>query len=154
MNIVPFRKALNNNYKLVDFDLRNTGYYKLNNVYLTGRNIHYPNCLLYTNEQLFSPYDEKVMSLNKESFYDNNIYEINNIKFHNIVTTPTFFFIYNVDNYYHFLYDTLPILYHYYELRKKYPKIQLLINTLYPNKKELPLFVKQSIELLIYQIFL
>jgi hypothetical protein len=148
MNIVPFRKALNNNYKLVDFDLRNTGYYKLNNVYLTGRNIHYPNCLLYTNEQLFSPYDEKVMSLNKESFYDNNIYEINNIKFHNIVTTPTFFFIYNVDNYYHFLYDTLPILYHYYELRKKYPKIQLLINTLYPNKKELPLFVKQSFELL------
>ena len=75
MIIIPFRKFLNNNFTLIDFDSRNTGYYRLNNVVLTGRNIHYPNCLLYTYKELISPYDEKVMSLNKESFYDNNEYD-------------------------------------------------------------------------------
>ena len=61
------------------------------------------------------------MSLNKESFYDNNIYEdeireINNKK---IINENVFFFIYNFDNYYHFLYDTLPYLYTYFELKKE-----------------------------------
>lgn len=148
MNIIPFRKALNNNYTLVDFDSRNTGYYNLNNVNLTGRNIYYPNCLLYTNNSLVSPYDEKVMSLNKESFYDNNIYKLEEIIFKNIETDPIFFFIYNVDNYYHFLYDTLPILIHYFKLKKIYPKLKLLVNTSHPSKTELPLFVKQAFELL------
>jgi len=148
MNIIPFRKALNNNYKLVDFDSRNTGYYTLKNVSLTGRNKNYPNSLLYTENILISPYDEKVMSLNKESFYDNNIFDFKGISFTDIVYEPIFFFIYNVDNYYHFLYDTLPILFHYFELKKTYPRLKLLVNTSHPSKIDLPLFVKQTFELL------
>jgi hypothetical protein len=119
MEIIPFRKGLHNNYNLIDFDSRNTGYYVLQNVTLTGRNNHYPNCLLYTQQKLLSPYDEKVMSLNKESFYDDNTYNLDEISFTHIETVPTFFFIYNVDNYYHFLYDTLPILFHYFHLKNK-----------------------------------
>ena len=134
MNIIPFRKALNNNYTLLDFDSRNTGYYKLNNVSLTGRNTYYPNCLLYTDKILISPYDEKVMSLNKESFYDNNIFELDEICFTQYEVNPVFFFIYNVDNYYHFLYDTLPILLHYFELKEIYPNLILLINTSHSTK--------------------
>jgi len=148
MNILPFRKFLNNNYTLLDFDERNTGYYTLNNVALTGRNIHYPNCLLYINNKLLSPYDERVMSLNKDSFYDNNTYVVNELTFNNIESNPVFFFIYNVDNYYHFLYDTLPILIHYYEIKKIHPNLQLLINTSHISKNDLPKFVKESFELL------
>jgi len=149
MNIIPFRKALNNNYTLLEFDIRNTGYYTFQNVILTGRNTHYPNCLLFTQQKLISPYDEKVMSLNKESFYDNNTYKLNyEISFNHIEIKPTFFFIYNVDNYYHFLYDSLPILYQYFELKNIYPNLQLLINTSCATKNDLPLFVKQTFQLL------
>ena len=76
-------------------DIRNSGYIKLNNVQLTGRNINYPNCLLVLNNELYSPYDERVMSLKKESFYDNNEFEYSlktSITYH---TDPVFFFIYN-----------------------------------------------------------
>jgi hypothetical protein len=38
-----------------------------------------------------------------------------------------FFFIFNFDNYYHFLYDTLPYLVHYFELIKTIPSCQILI---------------------------
>jgi hypothetical protein len=44
-----------------------------------------------------------------------------------------FFFIYNTDNYYHFIYDTLPYLISYLELRKTIPAIRLLMN--YPNSQ-------------------
>ena len=50
---------------------------------VSGRNPHYPNCLLYTQQKLINPYDEKVMSLNKDSFYDNDTFELNEIYFNN-----------------------------------------------------------------------
>jgi capsular polysaccharide biosynthesis protein len=64
----------------------------------------------------------------------------------NSYENPVFFFIYNFDNYYHFLYDTLPYLYTYLYLKKKIPNIKLLIN--YPNKfkKEFYRFNKEFLE--------
>ena len=61
------------------------------------------------------------MSLNKETFYDNNVYQdkINKIENSNIIEENVFFFIYNFDNYYHFLYDTIPYLYTYLELKNE-----------------------------------
>jgi hypothetical protein len=56
-----------------DNTCRNISYCILNDVLLTGRNLYYPNVLLYNN-LLYSPYDEKIMSLNKDCFYDNNIF--------------------------------------------------------------------------------
>lgn len=148
MEIIPFRKALDHNYTLIDFDTRNTGYYKINNVVLSGRNLHYPNCLLLSNNKLISPYDEKVMSLNKELFYDTPIYDISGYNITKIESEPVFFFIYNVDNYYHFLYDTLPILYHYFELKKLHPTLKLIINTSHPSKSEFPKFIREAFCLL------
>lgn len=147
MKILPIRSNTKNYTSINDVE-RKSGYNHLQNVFLVGRNMHYPNCLLFTKEELYSPYDEKVMSLNKESFYDNDYYAVNELEFSRLEPRIVFFFIYNVDNYYHFLYDTLPIMYHYKMLEKQYPDIQLLINTSHSSKYELPLFVKECLELL------
>jgi hypothetical protein len=139
MNIITFK---NNNFtELLEKDdtERNIGYSLFSNIILTGRNSYYPNTLLYDNynKKLISTYDEKVMSLNKDSFYDGNIFDIsndnniNNLN-KNIITNPVFFFIYNFDNYYHFLYDTLPYLFTYFEIKKFIPDLKILVN--YPNK--------------------
>ena len=148
MNITIFKNI--NFTKLFEKDTteRNIGYSLFNNIILTGRNSYYPNVLLYENKKdihninnsnnLISPYDEKIMSLNRDSFYDNNIYDINhdsilnNVFEKNIIDTPVFFFIYNFDNYYHFLYDTLPYLFTYFQLKKTLPHLKILVN--YPNK--------------------
>ena len=138
MTLINSFKNINYNiFKDKDDTERNIGYSIFNNIILTGRNNYYPNNLLYNiNEKLLiSPYDEKILSLNKDSFYDNNIYDLvldnnNNNKIK--ITKPLFFFIYNFDNYYHFLYDTLPYLYTYLELKKTIYNLKLLVN--YPNK--------------------
>ena len=136
MDILSFKNInFHENYEKDETE-RNIGYSKINNVILTGRNSYYPNVLLYSNNILISPYDEKIMSLNKDSFYDNNKYELEIDKDENevIIEEPVFFFIYNFDNYYHFLYDTLPYLYVYLELKKNNPQLKLLVN--YPNKNK------------------
>ena len=80
----------------------------------------YPICSV--NGQ--SPYDEQIMSMpsiiSKEAVTD--------------IPTPTsvhkghyFFFIFNLENYYHFLYDTLPYLAHYFELITHVPSCKILI---------------------------
>lgn len=135
MNIKSFK---DNNLILLkekDKNERIIAYKKYNNIQIIGRNFYYPNVLLLDEKkEIINPYDEKVMSLNKESFYDNNIYEdeITEINNKEIINENVFFFIYNFDNYYHFLYDTLPYLNTYFELKKKYNDLKLLVN--YPNK--------------------
>ena len=119
---------------------RRNGYSKYQNVMFQGRNEYYPNVLLYDEcEILINPYDEMVMSLGKTSFYDDNIYDSNLLNYRvdtiserQKVSTPVLFFVYNFDNYYHFLYDTLPYLKHYNDLKKDIPDLKLLIQ--YPNK--------------------
>ena len=134
MNIIQFK---NYNYTIIkekDHTNRDIGYTLIENCRIVGRNSFNPNVLIY-NGKLISPYDEKVMSLNKESFYDDNKYEFieSNIKLdNNTYENPVFFFIYNFDNYYHFLYDTLPYLYTYLHLKRTITELKLLIN--YPNK--------------------
>jgi len=138
MNIVTFTPL-----RIENVHERNIGYKTFNNVFLTGRNLFYPNVLLYPikkiEPELFSPYDEKIMSLNKDSFYDNNTFtekilctEGEHVT--KYVKTPVFFFIYNFDNYYHFLYDTIPYLHTFLHLKKTIPELKLLVN--YPNKQK------------------
>lgn len=136
-NIYNFKNINFNIIKNIDDTGRNIGYGIYNNIILNGRNNFYPNNLLYDihNKSLISPYDEKIMSLNKDSFYDNNRYDLiidDNISNKSKINEPLFFFIYNFDNYYHFLYDTLPYLYTYLELKKTIHNLKLLVN--YPNK--------------------
>ena len=149
MDILSFKNLNFNKICEKDDSERNIGYSLFKNLILTGRNIFYPNVLLYCDDILISPYDEKIMSLNKDSFYDNNKYDlqIDEIKKKDkiIIEESVFFFIYNFDNYYHFLYDTLPYLFTYLELKKKIPTLKLLVN--YPNKDK-KFFYKFNKELL------
>jgi len=153
MEIVSF-KTLNTytTYTEKDETEREIGYSHLKNASITGRNSFYPNVLLTTTcleEKLVSPYDEKIMSLNKEGFYDGNIYipEIRKQqKQEKEKKGNYFFFIYNFDNYYHFLYDTLPYLYTYLYLKQTTaPNLKLLVNYPNPSKKN---FYKFNLEFL------
>lgn len=151
MNILSFKNSIYKIIKDKDFTEREIGYSCIQNCVIVGRNSFYPNVLIYNNNNLYSPYDEKVMSLNKDSFYDDNIYMLENIetlkdKNNNIEKYENvFFFIYNFDNYYHYLYDTIPYLYTYLELKTHTPELKLLIN--YPNKYKKD-FYKFNTELL------
>lgn len=134
MNIINFK---DNNFTILrdmDENDRIIGYSYYNNIQIIGRNYFYPNVLLYNKKEIINPYDEKIMSLNKDSFYNNNIYNNDVLEITNkiFIDTSVFFLIYNFDNYYHFLYDTLPYLYTYIELKKKDPSLKILVN--YPNK--------------------
>lgn len=143
MHINSFKEIEKYTHHFLDKDINNReiGFAEFHTVKLTGRNLFYPNVLLYNEDKYYiNPYDEKIMSLNKNTFYDNNIFNMDNNKLENIPLTiiyfPVFFFIYNFDNYYHFLYDTLPYLYTYFHLKQIHPELKLLVN--YPNfnKKE------------------
>ena len=137
MKIESFKN--NNFFEIESYDEnnRNIGYSKTSGI-LTGRNLFYPNTLIYDLKQknLISPYDEKIMSLNKDSFYDSNEYQVDNLINFNQELNPVFFFIYNFDNYYHFLYDTIGYLYVYLELKKQIPELKILVNYPNPTKNE------------------
>lgn len=141
MKLTSLRSLQNSSDKLNDL-IRTSFITTLQDVVFQGRNHHYPNCLLDCKQGLVNPYDERVMSLQRDSFYDNDEWKdytvfdpVGSIK------SPYFFFVYNVDNYFHFIYDTLPILYSYFQLKEKEPALKLLMNTSHPSKDTLAPFV-------------
>lgn len=156
MNIYSFKSSLRE-ISGVDENGRNIGYSVFQDVCIVGRNHFYPNVLLVetsgkaiaTFAKVTSPYDEKIMSLNREAFYDDNLYyftpddQLSNKVI--CVNVPVFFFIYNFDNYYHFLYDTIPYLYTFNKIKRFVPDLKLLVN--YPNFCKTN-FYKFNIELL------
>jgi capsular polysaccharide biosynthesis protein len=77
----------------------------------------------------------------KQNFDKNKNYNI-------VIDIPVFYFIYNTDNYYHFIYDTLPYLISFNHLKNKIPNLKLLMN--YSNKSmdNFYLFVKEFLEIL------
>jgi hypothetical protein len=91
------------------------------------------------------------MSLQRDSFYDNDTWADYKPQTPQTDQTlqeesnPAFFFVYNVDNYYHFLYDTLPYLTAYFQLKQDYPTLCLLVNTSHPTKQSLPPFVLDTL---------
>jgi hypothetical protein len=71
-------------------------------------------CPTYPNARVsgVNPYNEKIMSM--PSIIDDINTPARSIKAGVRYTGTYFFFIFNFENYYHFLYDTLPYLYHYF----------------------------------------
>lgn len=145
VTILPIR-SVPSRIKHFPDSIRETFIVKLQNVSLTGRSIHYPNCLLLCRDQYINPYDERVMSLQKDTFYDGDMWTPPpKARISKRFTDPVYFFIYNVDNYYHFVYDTLPILYGYMSMKQENPTLRLLIQTSHPSKKTLPPFVLEML---------
>ena len=131
--IIPCRDIKTNKSLLFESDEneRKIYYYKFNSVNLTGIDIFYPNCLIYSLEdrKTYNPIDERIMSL--EGIEKKNPPHSNNKCNDKIETYPVFYFIYNTDNYYHFIYDTLPYLITFNHIKKNIPNLKLLMN--YPN---------------------
>lgn len=149
MKIHPIR-SLNDSF--CDFtkstDVRKIGYYSFHDCLLGGRNLCYPNLLLFSNNTIISPYDERVMSLQCDSFYENNEYTGELPTQLHLENNPVFFFALNVDNYFHFLYDSLPYLFYYFEIKKQIPECRVLLQTSHPSKKSLPQFVLETLQIL------
>lgn len=114
-----------------DKNNREISVYNFHDTKVTGNSLYYPDVLLYSIDMLFLPLKEKTMSLSKLKS-GNKYFDYVSIPHKSIENTPVFFFVYNTDNYYHFIYDCLPYLISYIYLRNIYPGIKLLMN--YPNR--------------------
>jgi capsular polysaccharide biosynthesis protein len=90
------------------------------------------------------------MSLKSGTIYEKYdmkfTYSDNSVK--KIYTEPLFFFIYNTDNYFHFLYDSLLYLISFLKLKKEIPNIKLLMQFPNEQKKEFYPFVLELLEIL------
>jgi len=126
----------NHNAKMLiykaDINDREIWAYRLNNVTVSSESIYYPSIELFSevDSTYYLPIDEEVMSL--KSIPKRSTGEISSISFpSSVYHDPLFFFIYNTDNYFHFLYDSLPYLITFLKLREYFPNIKLLISS--PN---------------------
>lgn len=92
---------------------RGRGRWCFENAVLTGTS--YPTALIRTDDQVIQPVNELTLSTGVSTT------EVPIVKHAPIVRTyigKVFFFLYNTDNYFHFIYDSLPILLEFLELRK------------------------------------
>jgi hypothetical protein len=131
-----------------DANGRQINIYKFNNVKCIGDNLYYPNVFLHSMDlQIFlNPSEERVMSLSEIPEEKINIKVDNVCK--ETIKGKYFYFVYNTDNYYHFLYDSLPYLISYFHLKKKNKNIKLLMNFSNFKKDKNYLFVDEILSLL------
>jgi capsular polysaccharide biosynthesis protein len=117
-----------------DSNNREINIYSLTNVMITGESLHYPNTLVYqvTDDVLYNPINEKTMSL--KEVVTNDDFDITVKQQTKTEEQSVFFFIYNMDNYFHFVYDSLPYLISFNKIKINKPQIKLLMN--YPVGKE------------------
>ena len=147
MNVIKNLVDLNPfmNVFLKDENDREINLYKVRDVKFMENKDLYPNVLLSTCEGTIRPINETIMSLKEVKLSDkiHTSYTTNQIE-----SNPHFFFIYNTDNYYHFVYDSLPYLISYFKLKSEVSNLKLLMN--YPNnqKKTFYKFVTEFLELL------
>ena len=100
-------------------------------VQFTGHSIHYPQPLMYSNhsKKLILPTKEMFMSLGRGTVYEETMHYEGDIKNHHFMyNTDVYYFVYNMANYYHFIYDTLPYLYAYFEEKERFPNMKLLVS--------------------------
>ena len=119
-----------------DENNRKIDLYKIEESNITGLNLYYPNLLLKTKNELILPILERTMSLKSGTIYEkqNMTYDFDKKDIINIYEIPVFFFIYNTDNYFHFLYDSLPYIISFLNLKREIPEIKLLMQ--YPNEQK------------------
>ena len=130
-----------------DSNNREINIYSLTNVMITGESLHYPNTLVYqvTDDVLYNPINEKTMSL--KEVVTNDDFNITVKQQTKTEEQSVFFFIYNTDNYFHFVYDSLPYLISFNKIKINKPEIKLLMN--YPvGKKHFYKFVTEFLSIL------
>jgi len=143
MIIKELKDIKSTEYLPIDDNGRIINIYKIEDVNLTGDTLYYPNILLHSNDEVYNPIKEDVMSL--KSVKSNREYGYKNVVLNKIYDEPTFFFIYNVDNYYHFIYDTIPYLISYNKLKEDIPNLKLLMKS---NNDKFYKFVTELLDIL------
>ena len=133
-------------YRLSDERDVKVGYFK--NCIIEGINNHYPQPLIKTDEELLLPTIEKFMSLDRGTIYEETMeWDCKNKVVERIEKRPVFYFVYNCANYFHWIYDTIPYLYTYFEEKKKIKDLKILIN--FPDgETDLYRFVYETLSLL------
>ena len=137
MDIISFKDFRSyKNLFPADENGRKIDLYKFENCTLTGINAYYPNVLIKTREDLILPLLERTMSLKSCTIYEKHgmKFDCTTKSYGTTCYTPLFFFIYNTDNYFHFLYDSLPYLISYLSLKNDMPGLKLLMH--YPNEQK------------------
>ena len=110
-------------------DIRTISVKYFRDVRFTGHSIHYPQPLLYSEGKLVLPTIEKFMSLGRGTVYEKDMWYTGDLlEVKNTFQTPVFYFAYNMANYYHFIYDTLPYLYTYFNEKKYFKDLKLLVS--------------------------
>jgi len=121
------------------------------NCQFVGLSKHYPQPLIYSHktDRLTLPTKERFMSLGRGTVYEESMkYEVDfPLRFDRFCDIPVFYFVYNMANYYHFVYDTLPYLYSYFNEKCIHPDLKLLVSPP-EGKDDLYPFVWESLELL------
>jgi hypothetical protein len=119
--------------------------YVLEDCQFDENKLFYPEVLVYSHKEnnLYNQINERILSLEKLTIKKE--VDFNLKKSSSIESSSVFYFIYNTENYYHFIYDTLPYLITFNFLKKKIPSLKLLVN--YPNQQTNHLY-KFVIELL------
>jgi len=122
------------------------GYF--NDCTIEGISTSYPQPLIKSDDELLLPTIERFMSLGRGTIYEETMeWDCKNIDVKNIEETPLFYFVYNCANYFHWIYDTVPYLYSYFELKKRTDNLKLLVST--PDgKDDLYPFVYETLSLL------
>jgi hypothetical protein len=118
----------------------------LNDVVFTGSSLYYPNLVLYSklDNTFYQPLEESTMSLRNINSTDKIDYKVGNTS--ETYNDPVFYFIYNTDNYYHFIYDTLPYLISYKKLKSITKNLKLLMY--YSHGDKFYKFVTEFLEIL------
>jgi hypothetical protein len=139
------------NFKIIyneDSNQRVIYLYEIENCQFVKDKTFYPDVFIHSfNDNCFyNPINEVIKSLEKITIKSSFNYELYSKKI--VEDTPVFYFIYNTDNYFHFVYDTLPYIISYLRKKKEIPELKLLIN--YPNKEltKIYKFVSEFLELL------
>ena len=120
---------------ILDFDKNNRiiKSYLLEDCQFDENKVFYPEVFVYSHNKnkIYNPINERILSLEKLTIKK----EVNlTLKSPiSVEDSPVFYFIYNTENYYHFIYDTLPYLITFNTIKKRIPNLKLLIN--YPNSQ-------------------
>ena len=122
-------------------------HYRFTDSLCVGENLLYPNVRIYSksDESLCNPLEERVMSL--QSLNSQVELEFSS-EVERTFDEPVFFFIYNTDNYFHFIYDSVPHIYSYLHLKRSNPELKLLMSFPNSDKSDHYKFVKDTLRLL------
>lgn len=87
----------------------------------------YPNARVSCADANTNPYNETIMSMPSVMAEETPCAQPIERTLGKRVEGSYFFFLFNFENYYHFLYDTLPYLHHYFQVRTQDPACKLLL---------------------------